>query len=188
MKELIEIQAKLKAPKNLVNTFGNYKYRSCESILDAVKPLLETQKCILNLSDSVVLIGERYYIQATATITNETGLSVTSVSFAREQATKKGMDESQITGSSSSYARKYALNGLFLIDDNKDADDQDNSKEPESTKKLVKRNLPWLTPNLFEKAIKRIKDGEEGVYTHLLEIYQLKQEYIDEIELILNQK
>jgi hypothetical protein len=123
MQELINIQASLKAPKNQRNNFGNYNYRSAEDILEALKPLLKEQNCFLIVTDELVCTGQRYYIKATATITKEDGSKSVSVSgFAREEEVKKGMDSSQITGACSSYARKYALNGLFLIDDNKDSD------------------------------------------------------------------
>ena len=121
MKELITIQSELKAPKTQVNRFGGYKYRKAEDILEAVKPLLAKQKCTLTITD-VVLIGNRIYVKATATIKNEKGECETTTGWAREEETKKGMDGSQITGASSSYARKYALNGLFAIDDNADSD------------------------------------------------------------------
>lgn len=122
---LNQIQKELKAPKGKTNTFGNYKYRSCEDILEAVKPLLGDS--VLLLSDDIVQVGERYYIQATARFID--GENITSVNgFARESETKKGMDDSQITGTASSYARKYALNGLFLIDDTKDADSNEFMK------------------------------------------------------------
>lgn len=115
------IQRKLDAPKNQRNMFVNYNYRSCEDILAALKPLLEETKTYLLLSDEIVMIGSRYYIRATATLSNaEQSISVSA--YAREAENKKGMDESQITGASSSYARKYALNGLFCIDDTRDAD------------------------------------------------------------------
>ena len=122
MKELISIQSELKAPKTQVNRFGGYKYRKAEDILEAVKPLLAKQKCTLIITDDVVLIGNRIYVKATATIKNEKGEYETTTGWAREEETKKGMDGSQITGASSSYARKYALNGLFAIDDNADSD------------------------------------------------------------------
>lgn len=122
MKELIEIQSKLKAPKNQRNNFGKYNYRSAEDILEAVKPLLKEQSCILIIEDDIVQIGERYYIKATATLYNEKGTMAQTHAFAREAETKAGMDVSQITGATSSYARKYALNGMFAIDDNKDTD------------------------------------------------------------------
>lgn len=122
MKELITIQSELKAPKTQVNRFGGYKYRKAEDILEAVKPLLAKQKCTLIISDDIVMIGNRIYVKATATIKNEKGECETTTGWAREEETKKGMDGSQITGASSSYARKYALNGLFAIDDNADSD------------------------------------------------------------------
>lgn len=122
MKELIAIQSELKAPKSQFNKFGGYKYRKAEDILEAVKPLLAKQKCTLTITDDVVLIGNRIYVKATATIKNEKGECETTTGWAREEESKKGMDGSQITGASSSYARKYALNGLFAIDDNADSD------------------------------------------------------------------
>ena len=122
MKELLQIQSELKAPKGQFNAYGKYKYRSCEDILEAVKPILKKCNCTLLLSDSLVYVGDRYYIKATATLVNAEGKSVSTEAYAREEETKKGMDASQITGASSSYARKYALNGLLCIDDNKDSD------------------------------------------------------------------
>ena len=122
MKELISIQSELKAPKSQFNKFGGYRYRKAEDILEAVKPLLNKQKCTLIITDDIVLIGNRIYVKATATIKNEKGECETTTGWAREEETKKGMDGSQITGASSSYARKYALNGLFAIDDNADSD------------------------------------------------------------------
>lgn len=121
--KLLAIQCELKAPKGQYNSFGKYNYRSCEDILEAVKPLCGKYKCILVLSDEVVSIGARYYVKATATLynTEESGSACNSA-YAREAETKKGMDDSQVTGTASSYARKYALNGLFCIDDTKDAD------------------------------------------------------------------
>ncbi len=121
MKELIAIQSELKAPKNQYNTFGKYKYRSAEDILEAVKPLLKKYECHLTISDEMVVLGDRYYVKATATLAKE-GESISTTAYAREEENKKGMDSSQLTGSTSSYARKYALNGLFCIDDTKDAD------------------------------------------------------------------
>jgi hypothetical protein len=125
MKQLVlalgKIQAELKAPKDLYNKFGDYRYRSAESILEAVKPLLAENGLVLTISDCIEAIGGRIYVRAVATIGD--GVDVINVSaFAREAESRKGMDDSQVTGSTSSYARKYALNGLFLIDDTKDAD------------------------------------------------------------------
>lgn len=126
LKKLCAIQGALKAPKNQRNNFGGYNYRSAEDILEAVKPLLQQYKCVLSLSDELVQIGERYYIKATAALYDADEVydnnPCTVTAFAREEADKKGMDGSQITGASSSYARKYALNGLFAIDDTKDSD------------------------------------------------------------------
>ena len=129
MKELISIQSELKAPKSQFNKFGGYKYRKAEDILEAVKPLLAKQKCTLIITDDVVLIGNRIYVKATATIKNEKGECETTTGWAREEETKKGMDGSQITGASSSYARKYALNGLFAIDDNADSDTTNDGQQ-----------------------------------------------------------
>mgnify|MGYP000851004699 CR=1 FL=1 len=121
--KLFNIQQELKVEKSQFNAFGKYKYRSCEDILSSVKPILEKYKCILLLTDQIENIGDRYYIKATATLNDVENDGYLGVSaFAREELTKKGMDGSQITGTSSSYARKYALNGLFAIDDTKDSD------------------------------------------------------------------
>lgn len=122
MKELITIQTELKAPKSQYNKFGGYKYRKAEDILEAVKPILQKQKCTLVMTDDIVMVGNRIYVKSTATLKNSSGETEISVGYAREEETKKGMDGSQITGASSSYARKYALNGLFAIDDNTDSD------------------------------------------------------------------
>lgn len=132
MKELIAIQSELKAPKSQFNKFGGYKYRKAEDILEAVKPLLNKQKCTLIITDDVVLIGNRIYVKATATIKNEKGECETTNGWAREEESKKGMDGSQITGASSSYARKYALNGLFAIDDNADSDTTNDGQHQEA--------------------------------------------------------
>ena len=122
-KKIINIQQKLKAPKTQRNNFGNYNYRSCEDILEAVKPLLEENKCFLVITDEIINLGNRYYVKATAKLINDDGaLIAENNGIAREEESKKGMDGSQITGASSSYARKYALNGLFGIDDTKDSD------------------------------------------------------------------
>lgn len=132
MKELLAIQQELKAPKGQYNSFGKYKYRSCENILEAVKPILAKHKCALTLSDTIVQVGERYYIKAEARLINEMGAEKSTIAYAREPLDKKGMDESQITGTASSYARKYALNGLFAIDDTKDADTDEYHNQTQS--------------------------------------------------------
>ena len=121
--KLKNIQTELKAPKGQVNKFGGYKYRSCEDIMKAAKPVLAKYNCTVVIKDDVEYIGDRFYVKATATLTDvETGESIETTALAREPEMKKGSDESQITGAASSYARKYCLNGLFLIDDTKDAD------------------------------------------------------------------
>ena len=125
--KLLNVQQKLKAPKNQVNNFGKYKYRSCEDILEAVKKLLGEVGLVLTISDEPIVLADRFYIKATATVSDGT-TSISTTALAREPESKKGMDDSQITGTASSYARKYALNGLFCIDDTKDADTMDNSQ------------------------------------------------------------
>lgn len=128
--KLVEIQKALKVPKGQLNKFAGYNYRNCEDILEGVKPLLGN--CLLTLSDEIVQIGDRFYVKATAEFydpTAEKDKIVTAIAYAREPLEKKGSDASQITGAASSYARKYALNGLFLIDDTKDADNDDNRTE-----------------------------------------------------------
>ena len=119
--KLLSVQAKLKAPKSQYNSFGKYNYRNAEDILEAVKPLLLEEGLTLTITDDIALVGDRYYIKATVTV-KYNDESITTTAFAREEETKKGMDGSQVTGASSSYARKYALNGMFLIDDTKDSD------------------------------------------------------------------
>ena len=120
--KLIKIQQDLKVPKNQMNKFGGYKYRSCEDIVEAVKPLLHAEGLLMTISDTMVNVGDKNYIKATVTVTDG-DTEVTTNGYAREAVDRKGMDDSQITGSTSSYARKYALNGMFAIDDTKDADD-----------------------------------------------------------------
>ena len=134
--KLMRIQTQIKAPKNLYNSFGKYKYRNAEGICEAVKPFLEKENVSLILLDDVMAVGNRFYVKAIARLTdNENGDSVEATAFARESETKKGMDDSQITGTASSYARKYALNGLFLLDDTKDADTMDNTEKPKAAPK-----------------------------------------------------
>ena len=136
-KKLIAVQTTLVAKKSQYNAFGKYHYRNCEDILEAVKPLLSQQGLVLFISDTIELVGNRYYVKATATITDgETSHSVSAL--AREEENKKGQDSSQTTGSTSSYARKYALNGLFLIDDAKDAD---FGEYREQANKVVKQEM-----------------------------------------------
>lgn len=137
MKELIQIQQELKAPKGQYNSYGRYKYRSCEDILEAVKPHLRATNCTLLCTDTIKQIGDRYYIEATVTLTNSEGKQVSTNAYAREELTKKGMDGSQITGTASSYARKYALNGLFCIDDTKDSDTTNTHDKTEDTDLVI---------------------------------------------------
>jgi hypothetical protein len=150
--KLSKIQQNLKAPKGQFNSFGKYHYRNCEDILEAVKKHLGD--CVLTLSDEVVLVGNRVYVKATATIADsENSLSVSA--YAREADSKKGMDDSQLTGSTSSYARKYALNGLFAIDDTKDADSQDNT----AAQQLTDIDKQWIAAIKADpKAAEQIKD------------------------------
>lgn len=137
--KLINIQSELKAPKNQENKFGGFKYRSCEDILEALKPLLSKYELLLTLNDEIIMIGNRYYVQATAKVTDSSGEYIQTRAFARESEEKAKMDSSQVTGSASSYARKYALNGLFCIDDTKDQDFYDNSSNRVNTPLKLKR-------------------------------------------------
>jgi len=151
-----KIQVELKAPKSQRNNFGNYNFRNCEDILEALKPLLLREKIIIQLSDDLVQIGDRFYIKATATLIDvESGEKHSTTAFAREELSKKGMDGSQITGASSSYARKYALNGLLAIDDTKDSDttnthnnnDSKNQKKQVSTEEKRKNGENYIAKN-----------------------------------------
>jgi hypothetical protein len=140
--KLSKVQEELKAPKGQYNSFGKYKYRSCEDILEAVKPLLIKNKLSMQISDELVQIGERYYVKATATLLDlEDNSTMSNTAYAREDLEKKGMDGSQITGTASSYARKYALNGLFLIDDTKDADTDEYHNQNEEVEKITKEQI-----------------------------------------------
>lgn len=164
MKRLIAIQNELKCNKSQYNSFGKYSYRSCEDILEAVKPLLAKHGCALMLRDNIENIGERFYVKAEALLYAEDGTLIGMANaYAREDETKKGMDGAQVTGASSSYARKYALNGLFCIDDTKDADatnrhgkdgnegeKQDNSLSPNQLKVITgypEATLRWICTN-----------------------------------------
>jgi len=155
--KLNQIQQKLKAPKSQYNNFGKYSYRNCEDILEAVKPLLEDS--VLMISDEVVNIGDRYYVKATATFIDGTETNQVTA-YAREANEQKGMGEAQITGSASSYARKYALNGLFLIDDTKDDDHNDNSAKV-ATKPKILANKPISAYQSAQNAINNAKTPEE---------------------------
>lgn len=151
--KLMEVQTKLRAPKGQYNSFGRYSYRSCEDILEALKPLLAEVKAIVNVGDEVKLIGDRYYVEATAMFLDvETGDSVVARALAREDETKKGMDLAQVTGSVSSYARKYALNGLFAIDDNKDPDSTNKHGKDDS----INVNMTPVDKCISDKQLKRL--------------------------------
>jgi hypothetical protein len=152
--KLQAIQSSLNAPKNLENKFGNYRYRSAESILEALKPHLEEHQAILTLSDEIVEVGGRVYVKATATFTAD-DQTVSTTAFAREAEDKKGMDSAQVTGACSSYARKYALNGLFCIDDTKDADatETHGMKEPAKPAPAAKPAAPKADDSLITQII-----------------------------------
>ena len=158
--KLVLIQQELKAPKNQRNNFGKYNYRSCEDILEAVKPLANREGCVVTVSDQVILVGDRIYVKATAQITDG-NKEIETTAFAREPEQQKGMNEAQITGSASSYARKYALNGLFAIDDTKDAD----ATNDHSSKKVKPKTAPTSKVVLkygsteYEGVVKALKDG-----------------------------
>lgn len=164
--KLIKVQSELKAPKGQKNTFGNYNYRSAEDILEAVKPLLSEQGLLMTITDIIEQVGERYYIQAKVILTDgEDTVEVTG--YARESLNKKGMDDSQITGTASSYARKYAMNGLFLIDDTKDSDSNENRTERENRAKKAdveaEREKQAKIAKLnaqYERALKAANDNE----------------------------
>ena len=142
--KLIAIQSELKAPKSQYNNFGKYAYRNCEDILEALKPILKEHKSTVYISDEIVTVLERFYVKATVTFIDvETGESITNTAYAREEESKKGMDGSQVTGASSSYARKYALNGMFAIDDTKDSD-------------FTNTTIKGDNPGLSEAQIKRL--------------------------------
>jgi hypothetical protein len=191
MNKLVEFQVKLKAPKGKFNSFGNYNYRSCEDILEAVKPIIHPEGFYLIFEDAVVQVGERYYFKAEAILTNGEE-KFTGTGFAREEEGRKGMDASQVSGSASSYARKYALNALFAIDDAKDADTDEHrmevtkrasdAKKPDpkpDQKKTPAKNLPQkpiLTEKQFKQGLERINDGEI-LYEKIMKKYNVRKEY-----------
>lgn len=157
MDALIKIQHELKAPKGQYNSFGKYKYRSAEDILEAVKPLLSKYNAQLTLSDEIIEVGGRVYVKATATFKDSDSIE-TVTAFAREPSDKKGMDDSQITGTASSYARKYALNGLFLIDDTKDADtDEYTQQVQQAPKKLSQATVQSIEGLIQQTGTDRAK-------------------------------
>ena len=177
---IVKIQAELKAPKGQVNKFGNYRYRSAEDIIEAVKPILAKEKTCLIISDEIVQVGDRIYVKATATLLTDEDNSISAHGWAREEEVKKGMDAAQITGSASSYARKYALNGLFAIDDTKDADATNEHKdEVGDDKRLYLQTLLENTPYTEEKknkmAIKIESFTKEDDYNKAFKVLQANQ-------------
>lgn len=179
IEKLTQIQTNLIAPKGQFNSFGKYSYRSCEDILEGLKPHLKETKTAVTVTDEVVLIGERYYIKATATLHDcETAERVENTAYAREEETKKGMDASQVTGTASSYARKYALNGLFAIDDVKDADTRDNrqkeAKEQHEAEAEERKIAAELISDVKAKALEK-RCNDEGVSVKkLCVLYKVK--------------
>lgn len=179
--KLLKVQVELKAPKNQFNRFGKYNYRSCEDIQEAVKPLLSLVKAALTVGDEIVQIGDRYYIKATARFIDcESNDVVENTAFAREEQEKKGMDSSQLTGSTSSYARKYALNGLFCIDDVKDSDttnvgdsrktnqgkpvSQMSDAEMQATQeKIASQKISTVKINTIKKELERTGVNEKAI-------------------------
>ena len=164
--KLVNIQAELKAPKNQVNSFGKYKYRSAEDIIEAVKPILFKYQTALLISDEVVQVADRVYVKATAMLIDETNeeLPIKVYGWAREEEVKKGMDAAQITGSASSYARKYALNGLFAIDDTKDADSTNEHKDEVGEEKRMKL-IALLENTIWDESLKSKQAIKISAYT-----------------------
>jgi len=156
-KQLRELQAELKAPKSQRNTFGKYNYRSAEDILEALKPLAVKHGLTFRISDSIEMVGDRVYVIATVSVTNDEGEHMESDGFAREEEIKKGMDGSQITGAASSYARKYALNGLLLIDDTKDSDATNTHGQEPSTPKAQPSQGGSGKSNIMDDAVAYLK-------------------------------
>jgi hypothetical protein len=181
---LSAIQTELSAPKGQYNKFGGYAYRSCEDILEALKPLLKKYKACVTISDDIMMVGDRVYVKATATLTAEEE-SITATAFAREAEDKKGMDSAQVTGSTSSYARKYALNGLFAIDDNKDPDDpQGNPPTPPKTPQKPTKPQPAqestpppLAPPVAPTATTEPKELDYVIPVGEMKGYTIRQAY-----------
>jgi hypothetical protein len=181
MSKLVKIQSELKAAKNQRNNFGKYNYRSCEDILESVKPLLKDAGLHLIVTDKIVMVGERYYVEATATLFGDSE-PITSTAFAREAENKKGMDSAQVTGATSSYARKYALNGLFAIDDSKDVDTDEHHKQTDGNKPATKPKAK-LDARQFETICDAIKGGN-AKYTKesIKKGYDLSKEQVKKLD------
>jgi len=184
--KLMQIQSKLKSPKNQYNSFGKYKYRNCEDILESLKPLLLEHNCILIVNDKIEKVDNRFYVSAEVKlICCDTEKEISCQAYAREEENKKGMDGSQVTGASSSYARKYALNGMFLIDDNKDSDytqtiKEPKKEEPKEPKKETIFNISQKQANLLNLEIsKRGKEADDYIkkiidYLHINKIEDMQ--------------
>lgn len=188
LEKLNIIQSKLKAPKGQYNTFGNYYYRSCEDILEALKPLLAQTKTVLTLRDDIEFIGDRYYLRAICTLHDaESGEKIENAAYARETDTKKGMDAAQITGSVSSYARKYALNGLFAIDDTKDSDTNENYKQTQRNQSNAQRNAQGVDISKVRNEIAQTLKAKNYDFNKFVEY--LKKTYgVEKIENLLVEK
>lgn len=192
--KLADIQRNLKAPKGQVNSFGGYKYRNCEDILQAAKPLTTAHGLVLTLSDEIVEVAGRVYVKATATLTDGKE-SITTTAFAREEASKKGMDASQLTGSTSSYSRKYALNGLFCIDDTKDADTQDNTQHETKAEPISDEQIARIEQQMAEYGVDvpafegwlktsfgadSLSDINTEQYPHILKVLDAKRKKMED--------
>lgn len=183
MKNLQKIQAELKVPKSQLNKFGGYSYRSCEDIVEAAKIVLSKYGYILTISDEIVEVGGRIYVKATATISDGSE-SISTSAFAREPETQKGMSDSQVTGAASSYARKYALNGLFAIDDTADSDATNKHEVPTDAEKQILRNLVFNTSLTEEQRESAFESIEKCVN---YETYQKIQFRLEDLQLPLDQ-
>lgn len=192
LEKVSAIQAELKAPKSQFNTFGNYNYRNCEDILEAVKPLL----CglVVIMDDDIVQVGDRFYVKSIATITDGEN-ELRSSAFARESLSRKGMDDAQITGATSSYSRKYALNGLFLIDDNKDSDSTNNGDQQTKLKSKPKQKssepeLPWYNEPSYQADLEAMTNAIRGgtpteqVIEQITKKFKMSNKYRDLIKSI----
>lgn len=184
LQKLNKIQTEVHVPKNQYNSFGKYKFRNCDDILEALKPTLKELGCVVLLSDDVINIDGRYYVQSTATLKDEEG-EISTSAFAREEDSKKGFDSSQLTGSTSSYSRKYALNGLLALDDNKDSDETNKPTEKTPQQQTQpKEEVKWLSEANLKKVL-GVKDKEKVQATidmYSKKPYAMKKEYRTQLE------
>lgn len=189
MEELMYIQSKVHAPKDSVNQYGKYKYRKAEQILEAVKPYLTEKKCTLVVSDEIELVGDRIYVKATSTLTNEKGECVSAVGWAREADNLSGMSPGQVTGATSSYARKYSLCGLFAIDDTKDLDDE-SVTNPQAVKRGRKSQQSTSIPQgMIEQAKVEIAKAEtKEQLVAVFNKYQVLQQDKDFVNTLTSRK